>query len=412
MGVRQRGQRPRDAYRVPIQCVLVILALLIAGCGVGHTSSVFEAAAPVSADVAAWYPSGDFNRHMPVGLKGLKGRDGTDAWFANTGEYRTPAQGFPVQVGSVIYTEGSLDQGDPGMLSAVRATDGHILWQVPLPFPSGVYAEDLTMAVDSTTMLVTDGNSGLYALDTTTGKVRWHVDGAGVGTSFHQTAVGGGVVAAFVPGTQDGSARLVAYREDTGKLLWQGPEYSSYIGLTLGVNSHAVYIAPNEAASSPSPNALVAYDARTGHELWRDEVTGGIVEVTDQMVLLGGAYVSSSPSNGTIASFDAVTGALTWQAQGNYNQWYELQVSPTTIYVPTTSNPTGVTAISIATGAQLWRAQFGNYYVGTVQEEQGVAFVLLDSAQNYFSATPPNRLVALNAHTGKVYWERDIPDNF
>jgi outer membrane protein assembly factor BamB len=369
--------------------------------------------APVSPDVTVWYRVGDFNVKGPIGLEALKGRDGSDAWLAATGEFATPAQGFPAQVGSVIYTEGSLAPGGPGKLSAVRATDGHILWQEPLPFPSDSYLAAFTMAADTATVLLTDRHSGLYALDTATGKTRWHVDGPLEGTFIHQLAVGGGVAVALAPGARDGSARLVVYREDNGHLLWYGPEYPTALGLTLGVNAYAVYIVAKEA-TDPGLSALVAYDTRSGRTLWRDALTGGIVAVTDQTVLLGDPY-SENGDNGksnNIVCLDAVSGALKWQANGTYNQWYELSASQTAVYVPTTSNPTAVKAISLATGMTLWHWEVGDYLPGAVMEEDGVAFAFLQGPQNLFGSPIPNRLVALDAQTGKIYWERDLPDNY
>jgi hypothetical protein len=53
----------------------------------------------------------------------LKGRDGTDAWHANTGN----ASGL-VQANGVIYGEGtSAQDASQHTLIAVRLADGHIL---------------------------------------------------------------------------------------------------------------------------------------------------------------------------------------------------------------------------------------------------------------------------------------------
>ena len=125
--------------------------------------------------VTVWYPVGDVNNVKGlIGLKGLKGRDGSDAWVAATGRYATPALGFPVQIGGVIYTVGNLLQSGPDKLYAVRATDGHILWQEPLPLQDASNPANLTIAADSTTVLLSDAQSGLYAVDTVTGMMRWH----------------------------------------------------------------------------------------------------------------------------------------------------------------------------------------------------------------------------------------------
>ena len=391
-----------------VHVALLLVVLVVSGCG-SQSSRVFNAAAPVSSDVTVWYPVGDVNNFKgPIGLKGLKGRDGSVAWVAATGEYTTPALGFPVQIGDVIYTEGNLLQSGPDRLYAVRATDGHILWQEPLPLQDASNPANFTIAADSTTVLFGDTQSGLYAVDTATGMVRWHVDEPFVGTFIRQIAVGGGVAVALVPGTKDGSARLAVFRENDGKLLWYGPEYQSSAGLSLGVNSRAVYIVSDEATRLSSPE-LIAYNSGTGDELWHYVIAGGIVAVTDQTVLLGSAYIDNGKSD-NIACVDAVTGALRWEAHGNYNQWYELSPSPTAVYVPTTTNPTELAAISMASGAQLWRIEVGNYLPGEVMQEDGVAFAFLEGSQNFFGPSTPNRLVALDAQSGRVYWERDIPD--
>jgi hypothetical protein len=182
---------------MPVHAALLLVVLVSSGCG-GQSSSVLNAEAPLSPEVTVWYPVGDFNVKGPIGLKALRGRDGEDAWVAATGEYATPALGFPVQVGD---------------------------------------------------------------------------------------------------------------------------------------------------------------------------------------------------------------------ANGNYDQWYELSASPTAVYIPTTSNPTGLSAISMADGAQLWRIAVAGYLPGNVVQEDGVAFAFLAGSQNDLGPSIPSRLVAINAHTCRVYWERDIPDD-
>ena len=55
-----------------------------------------------------------------------------------------------------------------------------------------------------------------------------------------------------------------------------------------------------------------------------------------------------------------------------------------------------------------WVSAGERYYLpGEVMQEEGVAFAFLEGAQNYFGPSIPNRLVALDAQAGTVYWERD-----
>jgi outer membrane protein assembly factor BamB len=265
------------------------------------------------------------------------------------------------------------------------------------------------MVADATTVLLGDHQSRLYALDAATGAVRWHVDGPIGATFFPYIALGGGIAAALVPGTKDSSVRLAVYREDIGKLLWSGAEYPSSVRLTVGVNSYAVYIASDEG--SPASPPLIAYDPHTGKQLWQYVQLGGIAAVTDDTVIIGNAFIANGKTD-NIACFDAMTGTLLWEANGNYSQWYELSASTTAIYVPTTSNPTELAAISTATGRQLWSVKVGNYLPGEVIQEDGVAFAFLVGSQNYLGPNTPDRLVALDAQSGRIYWERDLPDDY
>ncbi|HEV8194881.1 MAG TPA: PQQ-binding-like beta-propeller repeat protein [Ktedonobacterales bacterium] len=152
--------------------------------------------------------------------------------------------------------------------------------------------------------------------------------------------------------------------------------------------------------------ALIAYNLRTGRELWCYVIVGGSVAVTEQSVTLGST--SAGTSTAGIASFDAVTGILKWEADGPFGQWYDMSHSSTALYVTDGSNHNRLHALSITNGTQLWHANFANDMLGEAVQEQGVVFVFLVGPQHTIGTKMPNRLVTLDAKTARVYWEREI----
>ena len=372
----------------------------MAGCGTTttHTAIVFNAPAPLPADITISYAVGGSNPPATPGLTGLRARDGAFAWHAATGEPNSQVP--PVEVNGVIYgegaavpgTQGSVDQ--TGTVAAVRATDGRILWQAPLPTGAGTDDRDFRIATDGITVLVTDPTAGLYALAATTGAIRWHIDEP----ATWPLAVRDGLAVATLAGPQGDTTHVVVYQEDNGQLLWQGEDFSSGNTddiRTVGINHTAVYLM--------GQTALIAYAARTGRQLWRQDMGGGIVGVDDHTVtlsILGGVH--------SVACLDAVTGGIIWSADGSYEGWNSMLQTPTALYViDTDGQRQHLVALSMANGAQLWQVEFPGYRIDSIAQEQGVVFARLFAPSNMFGPNVPERLAALDGSRGTVYWERD-----
>lgn len=397
MGAMRRSRGITDLPRLTVHVALMIVAGLAAGCGTPHTSSVLHATAPLPADVTVAYAVGGSNPPATPGLTGLRGRDGTDAWHAATGEPANNSLNPPVEVNGVIYTEGGTvpttlnNPTQVGTVAAVRATDGHILWNVALPTGTGSDDRDFHIATNGVIVLVTDPTAGLYALAATTGTVRWHLDEP----ATWPIAVGDGLAVATLPDAEANQAHVVAYREDDGTFLWQGDDFpygvSRGIG-TIGINRTAAYTA--------GQSGLTAYAPRSGAQLWHQETAGNIIGVDDHSLTIG-----ILDGSGSVASFDAATGNTNWRAGGPNSSWtIPMMQTPTALYV---SDPGGthLIALSMTNGAQLWRAAFPGYRFDSLAQQQGVVFADL--------LGPPEtntleRLVALDGASGTVYWERDL----
>jgi outer membrane protein assembly factor BamB len=189
--------------------------MLLAGCG---TESTFNAAAPHSSDSTIAYAVGACGSTTTAGLIAFKGRDGTDAWHAATGA--PSAQFKPLLVNGVIYTEGGSQQPEKSTFVAVRAADGHTLWQMPVPDREFTIASDGTIVLVATSGgLGTAKAGGVYALTAATGALRWHLDEPATAPF----SVGDGLAIAALANPQRPQGRLAIYQEEDGTPLWQLP---------------------------------------------------------------------------------------------------------------------------------------------------------------------------------------------
>jgi outer membrane protein assembly factor BamB len=358
--------------------VLVLLIGLLAGCG---TASTFNAAAPLSSDVTIAYSVGASGSTTTAGLIAFKGRDGTDAWHTATGEPST--QFKPLLVNGVIYTEGGSRQAAKGALVAVRAADGHTLWQVPMPDREFSIASDGTIVlVAASGGLGTAKVGGVYALDATTGALRWHLDEPATAPVY----VGDGLAIASLADPQRPQGRLAIYQEDDGTPLWQLP----YVPNVVGINHTAVY------TSDGNVNEVLAYAARTGKELWHQEIAGNIVGVSDQTVTLGSAQ--------NAACLDATTGSLIWNVDVSLDVWPGIVQTSTALYA---THQDQIVALNTATGDQLWQTEFRGFTILQITQQQGMVFALIAGGSEFSKST---RIVAVDGSHGTVYWARDIQE--
>jgi outer membrane protein assembly factor BamB len=363
--------------------VPLVLTLLLGACDTSRVS--VTAAAPLLPSMVIPYVAGG-NGSTPGGVTALRGRDGTIVWHAATGD--PSSHWAPIVRDGVLYTEGGSAQPFTGAsvnatLIALRLTDGHVLWQTPMP------VGDFGLAVDGTLLLVAAGASGLYALDGSDGAVRWHRAVPLTG----EVHAGGGIVVVtrtdyVAPNTFVQSACLAAFRERDGAPLW----------CSLKWPNAAVAATPTVVIINEGGQLVGALALSTGQFLWEGDAQGSIVAVNDQQVL-----VSSLQQ---LAALDAATGHVVWQSTTSVADWVgaSWSAAETAVYI---ADQDEVVALRTGDGRQLWRASYGDYMAMQFVVEGGVLFVLLERQES----GPLVRLVAVAADTGTVYWQRDLPDN-
>lgn len=152
------------------------------------------------------------------------GKQGLRAFDAATGNVLWRTRGFasldtvssPTLAGNVLVVPSTSLSGNVWtfFLEGFRASDGRALWHTKLGATAGF--DPWSAPVSSGRLvLYTTTNGDLFALDATTGGVRWR---AHIGTTDSIPAVGNGAV--WIVG---GDNRLHALSPDTGVGLWSGP---------------------------------------------------------------------------------------------------------------------------------------------------------------------------------------------
>jgi outer membrane protein assembly factor BamB len=248
-------------------------------------------------------------------LHALDARTGATRWkFTTEGERRFEAKGlhgflprtqtiadpFDVFLSSPIVVDGAVyfGSGDTNVY-AVDATSGELRWK----FRTGDVVHASPAYADGT-LFVGSWDSNLYAIDAKTGGLKWRFH-AGEDPLIHNQvgfqsspAVVGGVV---YTGCRD--AHVYALDAATGKEKWRYDTAGSWVISSPAVRDGKVFFGTSDSS------LYVVLDAESGKQLVRQQ---------------GKAYVFSSPAvagnavyvgvlNGTLEARDVVTGDLLWQ---------------------------------------------------------------------------------------------------
>lgn len=186
---------------------------------------------------------------------------------------------------------------------------GKLLWQVEAGVTRGGthvkngYAS-ATPVTDGRRVFACFGSTGLIACDLE-GNLLWRTD---LGSLDHQwgTAASPVLFDDLVIQQCDSAANsyIAAFRQDTGKPVWRS-ERASVGGWSTPVFIDAVSddggaprteMIVNGTGTNGGPGTVIAYDPRTGDELW--QVTGTTDIVCPTVILAGGLAISTSGRNG------------------------------------------------------------------------------------------------------------------
>jgi outer membrane protein assembly factor BamB len=263
---------------------------------------------------------------------------------------------------SEVAVEASWD--DPMATARVLET-GATLWSSTL---SDTNARWLTAAGDD---LYLDEDGTIHAIDPATGERRWTAATDGDFGTRPQTFDG----ELYVPSFRD------IYRIDpgTGRSIWHhplderagldGPLHK--VGDVVLVSTQFIFSGPDGKLEPPQagPHQLIALDAGTGVELWRQPLATSLEHATnpDHVVAVGGdrspaqdlgtAVVHRTGTN-QLAMIATSNGATRWSIDVPPRSWlWDVAVGSNAIYIASTAenfSHTTITAYATDTGERLW----------------------------------------------------------
>lgn len=242
-----------------------------------------------------------------------------------------------------------------------------------------------------------------YAVDTGTGGVIWEKD-TGYCSAASPAFADGVVYAGFLADYpcpkgdfQDGGF-VVAWDAASGDELWR-VEMSPVESSPLVVDG-VVYVASWDAK-------VHALDARTGATIWETELDAQIVASAtwiDPAQSGGRAAITIGTNGGSLYSLDAETGAINWQARSNENLGSGREyfyATPAVAYGRVfVGNTDGwMYAYGAASGNLLWAKQAGSYvYTAAAVADETV-----------YIGTYDGWLIAYDAATGAEDWRLEMP---
>lgn len=353
---------------------LVLAMLLLGACDASLSGTPLAQATPIVFTFA--------NRDH-TGAMAVSGRDGTQLWRAEIGH----GNWAPTLAGGVLFSCVIDLQGRTQNVVAVRVSDGKVLWRTSLPSNYFNYV----LSADTATVAVDADINGLFALDATTGAIRWHR----AGVSNGRPTVRDGAVYALYATAPSALMQWTAFRATDGAQLWR----VSYAGFGR-TEATATALFSSDGAD------VTAISRQDGKLLWADTKPGQVLAATDKIVLVG--------APGLIA-LDPNSGSTLWTATTAFDapdQFGTLPLGDGYVYG---LRDGCVSAIRTSDGTEAWHVKFGSNSVGGLFVEGGVVFALLLKPSSNFNIFPCTQdcttlITALNGKTGEAYWQRDASD--
>jgi outer membrane protein assembly factor BamB len=204
--------------------------------------------------------------------------------------------------------------GISGILSALDANTGRVLWRKPAPPETPIYGTAMSPMVDGSLVIAHVGGhdrGALTAFDAATGAEKWKWTGDGPGYASPVIGTLGGV-RQVVTETQD---KIVAVSAATGQLLWQVPLRTPYTQ-----NSVTPLIHKDVVIYSGLENPLSAIrpvnrgGAWTIEKVWENPTSG--LYMSSPVVAGSTLYGLSNRNRGHFFAVDLATGKALWATRG------------------------------------------------------------------------------------------------
>ena len=245
-------------------------------------------------------------------------------------------------------------RGVPGLVIAMRQSDGRTVWKAPIP-------TEASPLVVGGRVYVGSWDRKVYALGLGTGKVLWSV-------RLGEEVNASGAYADGIVYFGDNSGTVTALDARTGAIRWQARSFSR-----LRTGREYFYATPTVAYgrvyASNTDGTVYAFGARTGNLLWASPV--GTYVYTAPAVWEQKVYVGTY--DGKFLALDAATGETLWSREMPASVHGAPTVMAGLVYLSTCkycgqkgsryakSGPNGTYALDARTGKLVWSFPEGQY---------------------------------------------------
>ncbi|HET8840486.1 MAG TPA: PQQ-binding-like beta-propeller repeat protein [Ktedonobacteraceae bacterium] len=286
-------------------------------------------------------------------IDALKRSDGALLWRAQVGEKQYELSSMQAQVlgiiNGIVYVAvhgGFSGQNEEGVVEAIRADSGSLLWRFPL---KKICCRGLVL---TNTAIYLSGLEYVEAIKTNDGTLLWHHQlDATTGTSLGIQVANGAVYVGTSGGNIMGSHAGVveALRASNGTLLWH--RQLKLVPFLLTVAEGAVYVGQFLGQT------LEVLKGSDGSRLWLYVDTPGAARgiifatVRDSVAYVTAVTVGYSEAGSTLAALRTNNGTPLWRYQVAQGQFKEVEVANGMVYVITSH---GLVALQATTGSQRW----------------------------------------------------------
>ncbi len=235
-------------------------------------------------------------------------------------DYLTP----PSAAGGIVY-----DGSEGGVVSAVNAVTGQVLWDTEVAPKQQPGLESPTVSPDGRSLFVVGDNGFLYKLNASTGHVLW--------SRFIDTCAGtpASVTTSLV---YVGGCNLYALSPATGQVVWRTSRFGPFVTTPTIVGGMVI---ADTVGTSGNSTGAAAFKATTGHRVWFDAGFGATAPLTASagLVFLNGGYF--------IAILNSSTGATITDLFSPNESNYAGSVIPAEgrLYVCTVDPSSGVSTL-------------------------------------------------------------------
>jgi len=263
----------------------------------------------------------------------------------------------PVVANGIVFI--GTGNGPRSSVTALNAQTGRVIWTYPLNgITSTPIESDGTLYVGSIR-----GNRGIVlALREQNGTLKWSFE-----TKYTISAVSSSMGTVYV-----GAGKLYALDSTTGLLKWSFTE-GSKIDTAATVVNNVVYVGSNA-------NKVYALNAQTGALLWKASISKGQYDPVSSLAVANGVvYVGSYDHH--LYALDAQTGAIKWSYLTGGNVASSPAVANGVVYFG--SDDAKIYALDATQGTLLWSYTTGGSVESSPAVANGVVYVGSDDGSLY-----------------------------